>query len=272
MVKVVRLRYYGGMPIVESQKISTKRQYADGWSVLAKHHARDARLPQHQHATGQLVFAVSGVMRVDTGPSRWIVPPQRALWVPAQQPHAIQMLSATEMRTVYFDPAWIAQCEGFVRAGEVHVVVASRLVQELVLGLFDAQRSPVMRGLMARLLLHALRETPCLPTHLPMPEDARLHAALVQLMASPQWRMPMETVAAHAAMSARSFSRRFGAEVGLSFRDWRQRARIIASLDLLAANRSTKSIAHALGFASPAAYVAAFRAVLDCTPGSFRPQ
>lgn len=44
----------------------------------------------------------------------------------------------------------------------------------------------------------------------------------------------------------------------------------IAALDLLAAKRSTKFVAHTMGFANAAAYVAAFHAVLGGTPGMFR--
>ncbi|GJJ02984.1 hypothetical protein RugamoR64_35220 [Duganella rhizosphaerae] len=71
-------------------------------------------------------------------------------------------------------------------------------------------------------------------------------------------------------MSERSFSRHFNADVGLSFRAWRQRARIIASLDMLAANCSIKSTAHAMQFATSAAYIAAFRKLIGCAPNVFR--
>lgn len=254
----------------ERQDISPTRHDADSWSVLAKNHPRGAALPRHQHRTGQLIYATSGVMQVDTEDGRWTVPPQRALWVPPQHPHAIQMFSDTQLRTVYLHEALIGQCGGFARQRQVHAVVASPLVRELLLGLFDARRQQAMRTLMAGLLLHALGEAAALPTYLPMPTDARLRAVLTALMAAQDWQSPMDEVASRAAMSGRTFTRRFSAEVGLSFRQWRQRARIIASLDLLAAQRSTKFIAQTLGFANAAAYAAAFREVLGETPGTFR--
>ena len=238
--------------------------------MLAKNHPPGTRLPKHQHRTGQLVFAVSGIMLIETEQGRWTIPPQRALWLPPQQPHAIQMISYTKMRTVYFQPTLIEQCTEFSQQHEVHAIVTSPLIKELVLGLFVAQHCHDMRDLMARLLLHALRETEYLPTYLPMPTDKKLHDALTLLMESNEWQLPMDELASRAALSTRTFTRRFSAEVGLSFRSWRQRARIIASLDLLASNHSTKFIAHRMGFASPAAYVAAFRDLMNCTPSSFR--
>lgn len=240
------------------------------WHVLAKCHAVGSTRPEHKHRTGQLIFALGGVMLVQTDSTRWTVPPQRALWIPAGRLHSIAMLSQVEMRTVYFQPALIEACSGFLRKNEVHAVVASSLLKELILGLFDEQRDLDTRNLMARLLLHTLRETACLPTFLPMPRNERLHGALTMLIAANGWNMPAHEVAFLAAMSERTFSRRFNADVGLTFRAWRQRARIIASFDMLAADRPIKAVASTLQFANSAAYVTAFRQLLGCTPNEFR--
>lgn len=258
------------MKVAKSLTISPKRQRENPWLVLAKTHRAGTTLPRHQHETGQLVFAISGVMLIEAGQSWWTVPPQRALWVPPRQPHSIQMLSNTEMRAVYFASPLMEQATGIAQRNDVHVVVASPLIRELVLGLFDEQRCQDMRHLMAQLLLHALRETECLPTDLPMPTDLKLRKALTTLMTNNDWMLPLNDVAARVAMSERVFTRRFTADVGISFRAWRQRARIIASLDLLALNHSTKAIAQKAGFATSAAYASAFRKLLKCTPSRFR--
>ena len=255
----------------DSQDISPKRQNIESWRVLAKTHLAGSSLPSHQHSTGQMVFATQGVMLIETAQGRWTVPPQRALWIPPHEPHAIEMLTETHMRTVYFHPDFMASCSAFTQRGIVHVVVASPMIKELVLGLFETERSDDMRALMAKLLLHALVETAFLPTYLPMPADKRIKNALSILMAKNDWRQSLDEVSAGAHMSSRTFTRRFASEVGMSFRDWRQRARLVKSLDLLALNQSTKSIAHNLGFASAAAYCAAFRDLLGCTPSEFRP-
>ncbi|RZJ59637.1 MAG: AraC family transcriptional regulator [Acidovorax sp.] len=258
------------MSAPERQQTSPERQDAGPWATLAKTHAAGTRLPVHQHRSGQLVFATRGVMLVETPQARWTVPPQRALWVPAHHAHAIEVLSATDLRTVYCQPALVAQCASFERRDEVHAVVASPLIQQLVLGLFNSGFDHPTRQLMVSLLLHTLQHTPCLPTHLPMPASEGLRRALALLLQSHRWQLPLHDLAAEAAVSDRTFTRRFTAETGVSFRVWRQRARIIASLDLLASGRPVKAIAHAMQFESPAAYIASFRALLGCTPNAFR--
>jgi AraC-like DNA-binding protein len=254
----------------ERQPASSSRQDAGLWATLAKPHAAGTAVPWHQHRGGQLVFAVRGVMLVQTHAARWTVPPQRALWVPPSHLHSIQFVSNTEMRTVYCQPALIAGCESFSRRDEVHVVVASALIRELVLGLFDERFDHDTRHLMVSLLLQTLRQSADLPTHLPMPVSQALRDVLAMLLDTNRWHLPLHEIASAAAMSERTFSRRFAAETGLSFRAWRQRARIVASLDFLASGRSVKAIARSLHFASAAAFVASFRDALGCTPQTFR--
>jgi len=64
-----------------------------------------SRIPYHMHRRGQLLYAVSGIMRVETDDAAWIVAPTRALWLPPQMPHSVTMRSHLEMRTLYIDPS-----------------------------------------------------------------------------------------------------------------------------------------------------------------------
>ena len=59
------------------------------------------------HREAQLVYAAKGTMQVTTPKGRWLVPPDRAVWVPARLEHSIDVLADIEMRTLYFDLAWL---------------------------------------------------------------------------------------------------------------------------------------------------------------------
>src|SRR5580704_17260558 len=61
-------------------------------------------IPLHFHDRDQLVFASRGVMTVRTSIGAWIVPTQRAVWIPASVPHTITMSGTVAMRTLYFKP------------------------------------------------------------------------------------------------------------------------------------------------------------------------
>lgn len=246
-----------------------KHDEAIGWSGLALRYERGDVDPPHYHIEGQLLFATRGVMLVETGDNRWVIPPQRALWLPPLQQHSYTLLSQTELRTLYFSSSLIAACPNFTKSGLVHVIAATPLVKELIAGLFsNAYQGPSHRT-MALLLMEILSETTDLSTELPMPRDERLCRAANALIVSQRWEASLSELADIATLSERTFSRLFIRDTGFSFRHWKQRARICASLDLLSQGIPIKQVAWQLGFSCPAAFAAAFRAILGATPHEY---
>ncbi len=47
-------------------------------------------LPMHSHRRAQLLYGATGVMHVFTQQGNWVVPPQHAVWLPPQMPHAVR--------------------------------------------------------------------------------------------------------------------------------------------------------------------------------------
>src|SRR6201747_1791161 len=86
-----------------------QRATGDGAHLVARHYKKGVRLGTHMHREAQLVYAASGTMQVTTPKGRWLVPPDRAVWVPARLEHSIDVLADIEMRTLYFDLAWLAR-------------------------------------------------------------------------------------------------------------------------------------------------------------------
>lgn len=244
---------------------------ATGWSSTAICYQRGDEDPPHHHIEGQLLFATKGVMLVETEGNRWVIPPQRALWLPPLQIHSYKLLSHTDLQAVYFSNSLIAECTNFTKSNHVHVTTATALVKELIGGLFSADYNGSSQRKMALLLLEILSEAAPLTAELPMPHDERLFSAVRELLVSHRWEASLSDLAYIATMSERNFSRLFIKDTGFSFRTWRQRARICTSLDLLANGTSIKQVAYQLGFSCPAAFTAAFRSILDTTPRNFLP-
>src|SRR5580692_12360660 len=78
----------------------------DGVHLVARHYRKGVRLDTHMHREAQLVYAARGTMQVTTPGGRWLVPPDRAVWVPARSEHAIDVIADIEMRPFYFVRAW----------------------------------------------------------------------------------------------------------------------------------------------------------------------
>ncbi|WP_408596829.1 AraC family transcriptional regulator [Limnohabitans sp.] len=240
------------------------RQTTLTWKVLAKTHWRGRVLAQHTHSKNQLLFATQGVMQVTTDEGQWTVPPLRALWIQAGVAHAVTALSDTEMRTVYFSHHVCV-----LDTDQVHLVLTSELTRALILALFDPQHLAATQELMAQLLHQLVASCEEPRCYLPLPRDPKLMKAAARLMNHRQWDAPLMTVAAQVGMSERSFTRHFRTEVGCSFRQWRQRARIVGTLDRLVTGDPVKQLAVLAGFANASAYIAAFKEVVGCTPTQF---
>src|SRR6218665_1116212 len=72
--------------------------------ALARSYPRGLYIEPHQHEWGQLLYAMSGIMWVETPGEALLVPPQRGVWLPAGVPHGIRVASELEMRNIYLRP------------------------------------------------------------------------------------------------------------------------------------------------------------------------
>jgi hypothetical protein len=120
------------------RRIST----GNGVHMIANHYRKGVRLDTHMHREAQLVYAAQGMMQVTTPNGRWPVPPDRAVWVPALLEHSIDVLADIEMRTLYFDLAWLARQHRSKSLDAEYVVRVSRRLHEAILALFDGRNDP----------------------------------------------------------------------------------------------------------------------------------
>ncbi len=197
--------------------------------VLATDYPKGNLIPPHRHDWAQLIYARAGVMTVSTAAGAWVVPPQRAVWMPALLEHAIRCATRLSMRTIYID------------AGARHglpaacgVVSVTPLLRELVLASVEAPGGGPRRELLVGLLLEEIRAAPLAPLHLPEPLDPRLKRITAALGADPGDPRTLAAWGKVVGASVRTLSRRFLAETGMTFRQWQRQARLLAALVRLA--------------------------------------
>jgi AraC-like DNA-binding protein len=227
-------------------------------------------IPFHRHRRGQLVHACSGVMTVTTREGTWVVPPQRAVWVPGGVLHRIRMSGRVGMRTAYLDAG-----AGAGLPSQCCVVAVSPLLQQLLLRLVALPQPFPLGGSEERLvqvLLDELRTLEVAPLHLPRPADTRARRVVDALLRDPEDDRGLTQWAALAGASPRTLARLFHRETGMSFGAWRRQLRLLRSLERLAAGESVTAVALSLGYASTSAFIAMFRRNLGCTPGSYFPR
>jgi AraC-like DNA-binding protein len=232
---------------------------------VASELAVGARIAEHGHGWHQLVHAADGVLMVWTERGSWVVPSRWAVWVPAGVQHRIRALAHARLRTIYVAPAFADLPEGCT------TITVSPLLRELVLrtvaiGMLD-QRDAVEHAL-AVVLLDAIRTAPVPPYGLPEPGSDATRRAVDRLFAGDPGS-DTATIARAVGLSARTLERRFLAETGLSFGRWRRRGALLASLERLAGGASVKQAAASAGYATPSAFVAAFKGEFGETPGRY---
>ena len=249
------------------RRIST----GDGIHMIANTYEKGIRLDTHMHREAQLVYAARGTMQVTTPKGRWLVPPDRAVWVPAQLAHAVDVLADIEMRTLYFDLAWLQREERSASLAAEFVVRVSPLLHQAILALFDDHTTPERTALLVRLAMLELHQAEDSATFIPLPHEPRCRRAADIVLGDPAASHDIETLARAVGTSARTLSRLFSSETQLSFKSWCQRARIAAAIEKLSTdvNLSVKQLASDLGYASVPAFSHAFRQVTGKTPTEF---
>ena len=244
-----------------------EKRGAPAVTSLASDYEDNASTGWHSHYRAQLAFAVSGVMHVDTEQGAFVVPPQRALWLPAGMRHCIAMHGAVGMRTIYVAPDQARALPPMCRVVAITPLFASwcwkRCACRLAIGPTAAPDG------LSSLLLDELRALPILPLHLPLPEDARLRRVSDAILANPALDLTLEELAHSASTSPRTLARLFRSDTGMSFGQWRQQARLLAALRLLASGEKVTSVAMDLGYDSPSAFTSMFRKALGVPPSRY---
>ncbi|KAF1045201.1 AraC family transcriptional regulator [Xylophilus sp.] len=222
----------------------------------------------HQHARGQLFGSLRGLLSVGVDDGVWIVPPTHAVWLPPHTVHSGRSHGALHGWSVYVaEPA----CAGL--PARPCALRTSGLLREAVLRAGSwAAAEPLdeARAHLAAVILDEIRSLPPEPWGLPLPRDARLQRIARALIADPADPRGLEDWAAWGAVSARTLSRRFVAETGFNFTAWRQRARMMRSLEMLAAGQPVTAVALDLGYATASAFIGLFRRTFGATPAVYR--
>ncbi len=233
---------------------------------LASDHKAGNSIEHHAHDWHQLIYASAGVLTVWTEAGSWVAPTQMAIWVPAGTRHGIRFAAGSAFRTLYLRPGWRGDLPDRCSA-----VAVSPLLRELILkavrtGMLDS-RDPAEAAL-ALLIAEEFRQARVPPFELPQPASpaTRRAAALIEQGAEP---LDGAALARAAGIGQRTLERRFRAETGLGPSAWRRQRGLLAALERLAAGAPVKAVAAEAGYATPSAFVAAFRAAFGVTPGRY---
>jgi len=218
----------------------------------------------HTHADHQLAWAASGVLTVRTASKAWVLPPTRALWIPAGLRHETLSWRAATMRTLYIRPG---MCP--ISWPEVTPIAASPLLAELIGYLEDPVLDGGQRARAEAMLTDLLQPVPLTAIEVRMPTEERARQVAQELARNPADDRTLADWGRQVGASSRTLARVFHADTGIPFGRWRALLRIQAGIVELAAGEPVSNVARHVGYESASAFVAAFRRETGQTPAAY---
>jgi AraC-like DNA-binding protein len=218
----------------------------------------------HQHPWGQLAYASRGIMRVDLPGASYIIPPERALWMPKFTPHQISNRYGLSFRSLYIDNALSNSLPTHTTAINVDNLLRELILQVASWG--DDYQVTKKKGRLIHFLLDQIEDAQQAPLYLNMPKDKRLLKISNRLNQHPGDNTTLEQWGTRIGATPRTINRIFNKETHMGFVQWRQRLRILYSLDKIEQGENMESIALGLGYESSSAFITMFKKHLGSSP------
>jgi AraC-like DNA-binding protein len=222
--------------------------------------------PIHSHARAQLSLAKSGVLSITMNDANYLLPLNRAIWIPAGMPHSARFRGKVVGQTIYIEP----KVSGFLSRPKIFA--ASPLVRALVeeVTAFEhAYDVDGREGRIVQMLLEEIERAPEATMGVPMPQDPRLRRVCDLILAEPSISSDLDDCSKIAGMGRRTFTRLFKEQLGMGLATWRQQVRIMEAVSLLATGLSITTVAFEVGYESASAFTAMFHRTVGAPPSSY---
>ena len=236
-------------------------------ALSARSVSEDWENARHQHRKAQLIYSARGILNCEIEDGVWIVPPQCAIWIPGDLPHASRGAGETECYCLFVEPDAAPDLPKICCTLSV-----SPLLRELLLKAVGFPELYAPEGREARLIATLLDELVAAPVedlHLPMPRDPRLRRLAEMMLANPADKTSKADWAIRLGMSERSMSRLLLHEIGMSFGRWRRQLHVILAIQRLTKGESVQTVALELGYENASGFVTMFRKAVGKPPARY---
>ena len=224
-------------------------------------------LEWHHHERTQLLYPSTGVITVRTPESVWVGTPEKAVLLPAGVDHQVKMSGVVEIRSLFLSDSVVPNS-----TVDTCLVDISPMLRELLKHVMHIPHQYDLDGADGRLMqviLDQISLTPSQVIRLPQPEDEKIRWIERHLIENPADPRSLEDWAKELGTSSRTLTRRFRDDISISFREWRLRLRLVASIRSLAEGDSVAKTAHDVGFCSESAFIEQFKKATGKTPGRY---
>ncbi|EPJ50228.1 MAG: hypothetical protein OFPI_20530 [Osedax symbiont Rs2] len=219
-----------------------------------------------------LLYSAKGVLRIEAEDRYWILPPSRALWIPAKTAIEIEISQPVECCSILFDLDFInpvfSRCQ---------VLALPNVLKEMILHSrkwgpdcteFDAYAKHFFQS-----IAHLCAELKDLPSELwtPKGQSKKIKQALNYTQKNLSGPITFTDIASHTAMTERSLARAFGTETDMTWSQLLRHMRMIQAIELLSnLDLQMLTISLDVGYQSLSSFNRAFKEFTSLTPSEFR--
>ena len=225
----------------------------------------------HFHDVHEIEYACRGMVEVETEAGHYLLPPHQAAWIPAGLRHKTTLNAGVQTLAVLFEPSLVP-----MGGDRVRIISVSALLREMML---FSVRWPISRTesgveadsffqTLGYVVTEALDDE--MPLNLPVSADPVVTAATDYTRAHLDG-VTVSDVTRAVGVSERTLRRIFNTHLGLSWRSYLLRARVLRSMAMLAQpDRSVLEVSIAVGFDDAGAFARSFARHCGETPSAYR--
>nr|WP_197486570.1 AraC family transcriptional regulator [Mucilaginibacter sp. L294] len=244
-------------------------------TVFVMHERSEKLIPLHTHSKGQLSYVEGGLAYITTENKTYVVPARHYFWIPQGMIHELRVgVFATALRSLYFYSTDDDANEFYSKLG---IYPASELLIQMINYTERWDERHIGKGdhnfeflIAIKNLLPTLSKR-SLPIMLPNTDHALMQKVMKYLQDNISHRLVIAHVSEHFAMSDRSLSRLFQAQLRISFLQYVKTLRMITAIEMIVKTQKTISdIAFEVGYSTTASFSDTFYDFTSSRPSDLR--
>lgn len=235
--------------------------------VITFEYGRQHSTDWHEHTSGQLYWLSHGIIVIETAYAQWTVTPGTVGWFPPGLTHRAWVPGKVKGHSLYLasSPCFPFPADPGVYGADAFILALLERCRQ-----HQASSSDDYQNNLLTLLAYEIAHRPSLPLELTLPVDRRARNVASELLKNPECALDQNQLAEKWGLSTRTLSRLFNQQTGLSFSQWRQQSKVIASLQWILAGLPISEVASLSGYTDVSAFIEVFRLRFGKTPGQFR--
>lgn len=221
----------------------------------------------HSHPRAQIISCDRGVMEVVTKENIWLVNPLQSVWIASYEEHQVYFPNNVKVISAFIDKSQLKNLPKNSFAFDTTDFIKSILAKII---LFSNPKR--LTSKQNRIFKVFLDEIACLKpssTYLPISHDDRVKKVTDALISNFSDKYTIDYYAGLSCVSSRTLSRLFVKELGMSFGDWKMRAKMLEAIKQLGEKKAVKDIAYELGYENVSSFIATFKKHFHTTPTSY---